>query len=101
LLSRTDWIVAIAVSSRSAISRLVVSSRRRARGLAVQIGGKPRAIHAERLHLGRKRSLAAIGLAPALDGGIKPIEGLRQTLDRGIDCALLVHCNTAIAINRI
>src|SRR5665647_79247 len=72
----------------------------RARGLAVQRIGQPGAVETQRLYLGRQGLLAAIGLAPPLDGGIERVERQRQTFDRGIDRALLCHRRIAIAIIR-
>ncbi len=63
----------------------------RARGFAVERGGEPGAVDAERVELARQPLLAAVGLAPALDRGIEPVERKRQTLDRCIDRALLGH----------
>jgi len=46
----------------------------------------------ERLDLGEQRVFAAVGFATPLDGSIERVECERQTLDRGVDCALLGHC---------
>jgi len=52
---------------------------------------EPRAVDAERVQLARQPLLAAVGLAPALDRGIEPVERKRQTLHRCIDRALVRH----------
>src|SRR6478672_9094501 len=82
--SSTDWIVAIALSSRSAISRLVVSSRR---DRAVS----PSSAAARRVQLRGETLFVAVSLLSPFDSGIKRVQRERETLDRGIDCALLRH----------
>ena len=78
------------MSSRSAISRLVASSLR-ARRLAVEHRGQPRAIEAEGLHLRGQGVLVAVYLAPALHGGVERVEGHGQAFDGVVDGALLTH----------
>src|SRR5665811_2520633 len=63
----------------------------RARGFTVERGGKPGAVDAQRVELARQPLLAAVGLASALDRGIKRIQRQRQTLHRAIDRALVGH----------
>ena len=78
----------MAASSRSrdlAVGRLQPA---RARGFAVERGGEPGAVDAERVDLARQPLLAAVGLAPALDRGVERVERQRQTLHRLIDRAL-------------
>ena len=72
----------------------------RAGGLAVEGVGQPGAVEAERLHLADQRLLVAVGRAPALDRGIERVERVRQTFHRHIDCALLTHRQSAIALLR-
>src|ERR1019366_281041 len=63
----------------------------RARGFAVERGGKPGAVDAQRVELARQPLPAAVGLAPALDRGIERVERQRQTLHCAIDRALVGH----------
>ena len=89
--SSTDWMRGdggVEPLRDLAVGRL---ERARARGLAVERGGKPGAVDAQRVQLARQPLLVAVGFAPALDRGIERVERQRQTLHRGIDCALLGH----------
>ena len=89
--SSTDWIDAIAASSRSAISRLVVSScRERAVSPSSAAASCVRSMPSA-CSWAASALLAAVGLAPPLDRGIERVERERQTLHRSVDCALLRH----------
>src|ERR1700688_1189099 len=63
----------------------------RARGFAIERGGEPGAVNAQRMELARQPLLVAVGLAPALDRGIERVERKRQTLYRAVDCTLVRH----------
>ena len=77
--------VPIAASSRSAISRLVRSSRRDLHQRSVEFIGEPRPVGAERLNPGRQFVLVAVGLAPAFDRAFQRIERRHQPPRRGVD----------------
>src|SRR5690242_19968591 len=62
-----------------------------ARGLRVEVGGKLRAIRAERLDLCGELVLAMIGLAPALGRSLERIERRRQAAAGCLDCARIAH----------
>jgi hypothetical protein len=59
----------------------------RARRLGVEIGGKPRPIGTEGLELCRKRVLAPIALAPALERSLKRIQRQGKPLCGGVNRA--------------
>ena len=89
--SNTDWMLAIAASSRCCDLAVGRFQPARARGFAVERGGEPGAVDAERMELARQPFLAAVGLAPSLDRGVERVQRERQTLDRLIDRALVGH----------
>ena len=64
----------------------------RASGFTVKGCGESRAVDTKSLYLGGEALFVAVGLLSAFDRGIERVECERQTLDRGVDCALLGHC---------
>ena len=84
------WIDAIAVSSRSAISRLVASSRRE-RAVSPSSAAAKRVRSTPSLHLGGETLFVAVSVLSPFNRGIERVERERQTPDGSIDCALLRH----------
>ena len=103
LVASTERMVSMAASSRSATSRLVVSSARAARRREIKVGGQPRAIGDHRMQLSGQPLGAAVRLAPTFDRRLQRIERERKTFGGGVDRRLarsfpripLVSANTA------
>ena len=89
--SSTDWIEAMAASSRPAISRLVLSSlRERAVSPSSAAASRVRSRPSACTWSASASSLRS-ACVPALDRGVERIERQRQALDRRIDCTLVGH----------
>src|SRR4051812_43114 len=71
-----------------AIGRLKAT---RARGLAIERGGEPRAVDTECMNLRAQGLFTAIGLTAALDSGVERIQRQSKALHRSIDCTLIAH----------
>jgi hypothetical protein len=62
-----------------------------ARQLAVEVGGKLRAVGGQRMDLLAQRCPLAVAVDPALDGGVERVQRLGKTPRRLLDCGLLGH----------
>src|SRR5471032_1288025 len=69
-------------------------------GLGIQRGGEPRAVAAEGLELVAERGTAAVGLDPAIKGGVQRIERQGETTGGRVDQALIGHRSTSCPLVR-